>query len=527
MRASLIAILTALIAASLLLPACDRDDRDSGEEITDEQRSESDDVDGEDDERSNFVADGGDIELSVDDVVAAVERFRLLAPGVEEGNIPDEAPAWMSNPQARSSVVRDLVRFQVIRLGAAHRDIEIDAADKTALISDHDQLQRYLPLFQNGDDSDELHEELATVGLDIDDVRHLAHIKILEQKLEDALAEEFSDDQLWAIYQEAHDKADIVAVRLRNTPTSDEIDRAMSQYDEEIRAYFRDNRERYRTQPRVHATVLVADDDEAAEAIADAAQRLEEGDEPETIAQELGLELSTGVNLRRSENQEGYHSDVGATGFLSDSRRGPYAWRIDERQESEPRSLDRPLRREIASQIMREEEGITPSNRQRAEEARTILNDGVTGEALEADEIEALKAQLEEAGFEPIHTEHFSLHSSNPIPEVGLAREVSQALGDADLDDPVIEPTLERNAIYVARLVDRVHPDRETFDEDVDEFREGFLERNRDRLVDQYAHEYQSRYDVRFNLAVLDEHFGEVEHQKQPPTAHPGPPEAQ
>lgn len=499
MRATLLAIF-AIVAATTLWPGCDRNgDTDDATETSPEAVEDTDDL----------VVSGGELEITVDDVEQAVERLRLLAPGVEHGEIPDQSPEWMKAPQAQINVVRNLTHFHVVRLAAAERDIAITPADEVAFLADHDPLSRYLPVLQNGDEADDLRRELEQVGLDVTDVRHLVHDMVLAEKLREELADEFTDEKLWALYQQAHDEADLVVVEIRNTPGSREIDRAVDQYDAEIRAHYRENRSRYQTPKRALVTLLHTDSDREVDVdiLEEAAGRLAD-EAPEALADELDLVVERDVDVTRHENPAAHTSEVGDTGHVEKSRRGAYAWRLDEIHPPETRSLDRPLRRQIASRVLRDEEGITPKNLRRAEEAQQLLATPEPEDALSEDAIEALVERLEEAGFDATHTGVFSLRGRGVIPDIGLAEKLIGAVDDVDLDDPITDPVLERDVVYVARLVDRSVPDRQEFDEKQDQFRKEFLERNRDQLVSDYVANYERTHGVDYSLQPLSERFG-------------------
>ena len=513
MRASLVTFFILLFALTNLVAGCDRDDDDTS--LDDRIRTSEDAGDA-------LVVYGGEIEITVDDVARTVDRLRLLAVDVDEGGIPDESPEWMKAPQAQISVVQNMAHFQVVRREAGERDITITPADEVEFIAEHEPLKRYLPLLQGEDDDGILQDELDAVGLDVDDVRHLVHDMLLTKKLREILADEFSEDKLWAIYQQSRDEADLVLARIRNTPASAEIDRAVDQYDEEIRAHYRENRSRFRTRPRVKTTILKASSSQDIEVLEEASQRLADGD-PEQVSEEMDLELESDVDVSPNENPEAHRAEVGDTGVVAEGPRGPYAWLVDEKIEASTRSLDRPLRRQIASQILREEEGITPSNRLRAQEAAEILSQVDSGRPLEDDEVEALVTALEDADFDAFHTDVFSLHARGVIPEVGLAREVTAAVRDLDLDDPVTEPILDRNNVYVARLVERGHASRDEFEAELDEFREQFLERNKDRFVEQFVREYQNEQGVNFDLEPVAEHFGVIDKKDAQPSSQPPP----
>lgn len=515
-RHTLVILAAAVVCLSAATTGCDRDD--DSPETTEEVTEEADEAESQQQLPDGAVAYGGDVEVTIDDVVDAVERLRLVAPGAEDGELPSHEPEWMKQPQAQLNVLRNLVHFAVVRAAADERDIEVSDDEIQELVEDHSQLRRYLPLFDDTDGAEELREQLAEFGLDADDVRHLAVDMALDERLKDHLAEEFPDDKLWGIYQQSRDTADVVAVKLHNTPNSAEIDRAVSQYDAEIRSHFRENRDRYVSPPR--ADVAIVRQQRGAEPDTDrleeAAERLDAGEDLDRIADDLELTAEHDVTVSRHEAPSAHDdADIGDTGVVLDTRRGPYAWRLMEYHPPERRSLDRPLKREIASRILREQEGITPANRQRAQQARDILADADTGEPLDGEAIEKLVAELEDQGFEAIHTDEFSLHHAGVVPELGLAEELIEALKERDLDDPVTEPILERNTVFVARLVDRGYPDREQFEENRDEFRTEFLERNRDRLVEDFVRQYQGEHDLQMSVGPIAEHFGVIEQKRR------------
>lgn len=509
MRASTIAVAASLVLAAPVVAGCDRGEDDE-DDLEDRIRSPEDELD-------DVVVFGGELEITIDDVDEAVERLRLLAPGVEDGQIPDDDPDWMKMPQSQINLVRNVVRFEVIRKAADDRELEVSSQDKVEFLADHEQLHRYRPLAENGDGADALRRELHAVGLDEDDVFHLVEDMVLEQKLQTALADEFSDDQLWAVYRQTYDEADVVVVSVPNTPESYEIDRAVDQYDEQIRAYYREHRDRYTTPRRVEATLLESDGGGRA-GLEEAAERL--GDEaPHEVADDLGLSVRSDVEISPQVDPDVYDAEAGDTGVVTEYARGPYAWHVDEVEEPQTRKLDRPLRREIGSRILRQQEGITPANRQRAQTAREILKEPDAGEPLDEDQISALMDRLEQEGFDVTHSDYFSVHGSGVVPGVGLAESLFEAIGGLDLDDPVTEPHLDRNDVRVARLVDRNHPDRDTFEDEADDFRRDFVDHNKQRFVDQYIQEYKLEQEVNFHFAVVSEHYGTIDRHK---ARHPG-----
>ncbi len=507
MRASLLVILLAIIpAVSLLATGCDRNERQTVDEVVES----SAELQGE-----RLVASGGRVELTLEEVERAVQRVRLVAQRNPDGTLPKGEADWIRQAPAQINLVRNLVHFQIVRHEAAERGLEVTPEDEIAFLKSQDNFSRYLPLFEEDADSetvDKLKRELQSFDLTIADVRHLVHDVILNDKLTEVLAEDFSDDQLWALYESARDEAELIVAQLHNTPTSSELDEAVRRLDAEIRAHYRDNRDRFMTPASTRVTLLSADkalDQQSLEPILQqAAERLGTDEDPAEISADLDLALRTNAHISRTENPAAAQADVGDTGFATTGHRGPVAWRVEEHLERQRRPLERPLIREIASELLREK-GITPSNLQNARAARAVLQDIESDGPPDEDEIQQVLRRLQSVeNARGIHTGFFSIRGGGFIPQLGLSEELKDAVRELTLDDPVTEPILDRNRVLVARLIDRRHPDRETFEEELDEFRAEFIERNKGRFVDQFVTEYQQEHDVEFNPQIVADHFG-------------------
>lgn len=520
MRASLSLLRFPLLAFLCLLllsttAACDRDDSvvDDDEHLRSSDEESLDDV-----AETDLVASGGAVELTLEEVERAVERMRLVMPRDPDGSMHDGEMDWFRSPPAQLNLVRNLVHFQIVRYEASRRDLEITDEEEIAFISEHENLRLYLPLFAGEDDEEasRIRAELDLYDLSIEDVRHLAHDMIYHEKLREVLGAEFSDERLWEFYASAHDEADLIVVRVHNSPTSQEVDQAMDTLDSEIRAHFRQNRDRYTTRPATRVIMLQpgpgVEADAIEEVLSRAVSRMGDGDDPEAVAADLGLVLRPDTHLFQAENPEAFEAAVGDAGYSLHTRRGPYALRVEEHLQGQRRSLDRPLRREIAAQLLRDR-GILPSKLELATEARQLLASFESDEPLSQSEIDALVSQLNAEGFDVLHTGPFSVSGSGYIPQVGLAEELTAAVRELSLDDALTDPVLDRNRILLARLVDRHHADRDEFDENIDEFREQFLARNQGMLIDQFVANYQREHDIDLNLQIVARHFGTI-HEK-------------
>ena len=511
MRAT-VTILVVVLAGCVTLIGCDSDD-EPGDDQPDEQAEQPAD----DAPPDGVVAYGEDFELTLDDVEQAVHRVRLVAPEVEQGRIPRQQPDWIQDPHLQTQFVRNLVHFKLVRDAADERGLTLDDDRLHEVLAEHRQLRRYLPLFEDddSDDADALLDELHDADLQLDDVRHLAEDIAYDQLLADELADEFPEEDLWDFYQIAEDTADAIVASIRNTPSPDEIDRADREYDAEIRSHFRDNRDEYMTPSRATLTQLLPANNADPDVLEEAAERLADGEDPHQIGDDLQLTVEEGVDVSRPRNPQAHQSDVGDAGVLDDPRQDiTYAWLVEDRTEPERRSLDRALRREIASQIIRQQEGITPSNEQKAQQARELLAEPDSGAPLDDDQVAELISTLEDEGFDVEHTDEFSIRLDDRVPEVGLAENLAEAIRELSLDDPISEPVLDRNLVHVARLVDRSEPDRDHFEDEYDDFRSEFIEQNQGRFVSDFVQQAHQDRGIEVHIDVVADEFGIT--QKKP-----------
>lgn len=469
-----------------------------------------------DDEGRPLIAQGGVVRLSLDDVLRAAERLRLISPRMDDGRLVDEDLSWLKAVPAQTTLVQNLIHFQILRHLAAEEGLSITDTEETTFIAENEILSPFSPLFQDDPQADQIKEALDAVGLTIDDVRHLAHDMILEQKFIDLLARDFSDDELWTIYQANRDMADLIVVEMSNTPTSEEVDRAVQEKDAQIRAYYRDNRARYFVPAGTFATLLQArrdaDPTKTKQILEQAKRRMEKGEDPQEIAEELNLLFRQDIRIIPAADRAAADAEIGQIGISLSGPRGPHLWRIDERRDGVQRKLNRPLMREIAAQLVRQGE-LTSSNKERAQKIRNIFDSLQSNAPLTDEQIQKLVKELEtvDARIKVHHTGLFGLSESGFIPQLGLSEELSKAVKDLSLDSPITDPLLDRERILIARLADRQPPTREGFEEARDEFRAEFLEQNSHRLAERAVQTYGQSVGVQMNLAPLGEHLGPPE----------------
>lgn len=453
------------------------------------------------------VIRGEGVTLTLGEVEKAVDRLRIFAPRNEDGSFAEPDERWFRTPQAQSSLVNNLLHFEVMRLAAEEWELSITPEDRIKLVREQEQLTPFLPLFEESEQSAALRQHLNEAGLSEDDVRHLVDDMVYAEKVHQQLVERFDDEALWAIYEAANDTATLVVVRGTNTPTSREIDEAVVAMADEIEAYYRDNPQRYMRPETARLTVLRPQGGDKPEAVREAARRLEAGEDAEAIAAGLGLELRPEAFLIKPENPAIFEDDASDIGFEMSGPRGQYAYKVLERMAPEPLELTRPLKREIASHLMRTR-GVVDSARRRLEPALGIMESFPTGEALSDARIESMITELENAGFEAVRSEPFSLQGQGIVPGVGLAEEVVEATAALSLNDPTVDaPVKSRDDVYVFRMVDRSRADRADFEAEREAFREQFMARNARRFTQELVHKTRDERNITLNLEPVRQRY--------------------
>lgn len=514
MRASLSLFFLFLFCLSPLL-ACQSES--PGEE-PEGSESAAQPVAEEEEDRSHLLAYGGPIELTIDDLTTLVERSRLFSQRDDQGRLPQEEATWMAMPQAQVSMVRSLIQMEIYRYAAQERELTASEEEILRAITEDSRLYVYSPLLlSDSEEREESHlyllSELESLGLSLEDIRTIGKEMVLQEKLKDLLAEEFPEETLRAIYNESNNEIDLVVVQFNNSPTSEEIDSAIQALDSSIRARYREQRERYFIPGQTVNTVLRIPDFQAEErsprVLSEAFTRLQGGEDLVDIARELDLEIRENLIVSALENREAYHAEPGQVGIARRSRQGPYVWRLEKRITGERRPLDRPLRREIASELLRES-GILPSRQEQANQAREIFSRFQSDKPLSEQEVEALLAALTEAGFRAHQTDFFSLRTQPPIPGIGLAENFYEEVQTLTWDEPIAGPALDRDLVILGLMVGRTFPDQEGYERDRADFRESFLESNRERLLDQFAMDFQRNREIKINMSVVHNHYGQA-----------------
>jgi len=453
------------------------------------------------------VAEAGPVEVTLEDYQRFLRQSRLFAPA--QGSSVPEVPARRKmSPRAQLRTVRTLLEHAAIRQLAERRALTATDREIEAYLRESDDLSRFVAAPDAGEEAAlELPETLSRETL-----REVARIQVLRRRLREALLADLESEDLWRIYQRRHDTVRIAYVSVPNSPRPDSIDQFLEQTDSsQIQSYFEQHADRYRKPKLVRlAVVRPPAGEEVDEAtLTTAAEKLADGVEAETVADELGLEAEREAYLVRKENREAFGADKGATGYQTDGPRGAYAWRVEGWREGGKPTLDRALRREVAADMMRE--SVVPSVLRKLTPALMAMrnvergNDGSVSE----EALSALEGNLEERGLTLETPDAFSRAADGRVPGLGLAESVFEAAFELEADSPVVDkPVLSRGRAVAVMRVERNRPDREAFEADREEFRQTIVEEKKDLVVDEVVARWLSEHEADIDLGAVRDKYG-------------------
>ncbi len=454
------------------------------------------------------LAKSGEIEVTLSDFESAMQRSMLVAPkGTTE--VPEEN---LAAPHLQINAVRNLLSSKILAHEAAERGLEATQSEKIAALEDESRLAPFAPLLAGDDDEP---AELAKRGLGRDDLDQIATDLVLRQKLRDRLLENIDEDSLWETYAAEHDRVGLLVVSARNTPTMEEISNFIAQSPDRIEEHFEENKDRYRTPKMVRMVrLLPADRSQADPAkLEEAAKRLGEEESPEEIAEDLGLSVDANGLLVRGENKRAFSSEEGQSGYQMRGPRGAYAWKVTGFRESKEATLTESLKREIASELLRQQ-SVVPSRGAKVEEAIDTMGELPTTDNGEVGDeaLDELIKGLEADGLDVVRTELFAKNKRGYIAGVGLAEEFAKRAFDLTLDSPVVEePILSRQKVWGGRLLERELPSRERFEREKSAYKDQFDEQMSKRVLEDFVSHYQDKHDTELDLNPLRIKYGTLQ----------------
>ena len=432
------------------------------------------------------IATAGEFQVTVADFDEASAVSLLFAPNGQT----ELAPEQLALPHVHLTMTQSLLSQKVIRAELERREIRPSSSEINAYLRDHPRLRSF---GQHIDDPEALAESLKPIGLEPRQLFRVAWDELGNKMLASALMSEIDDDEIWNTYEFQHTTRTAAIVAGRNTPTSNEIDAWMAAHPDEIDAHFQANQSRYRTPKRVRLHIVKPAGGESitVEKLKKAAELLEKGVQPATIAKELELQHELDAQLVRGENPRAFAMSPGDVGWTDGGARGAYAWKVVGFHASQIPELTRPLRREISSELLRTtsvvaslEEKLDRAAQLIAQPKLTPRKPGALPQAFE--QPSALQQKVEAIDGLAFQVSTFPHSPAAPLPNHGLAEKVIEQTFRVEIGTTT-DPFLSRERGFVLRVVGATTADREQFDANIEEHRKAFYAAIEPRVVPQWV----------------------------------------
>lgn len=417
--------------------------------------------------------------VTVADFEEASRESLLFAP---EG-VTEMPPERLAIPHIHVTLTRSLLGQKVMLEEATKRGILPTDEELVRWLRTNDKLKRFGEAW---DDDAALQKLLAPYDLEREDLLGIARAEIVKDRLADALVADVAVEEVWKAYQTEKTTRTLALVSMPNVPSSEEIDELVEKKEAEIDAYFQKNPAKFRIprRARVHLVRPAPGKEVSEEVLKKAAEDLERGVQPVTVARTHGLEHELGVELVKAENPRAFAEGAGSVGYEMKGPRGAYAWKVQGFEASRLPELTRPLRREIAAEMLRTQ-SLAPSVQQDLEVAAQLLAKTDFEDEAVVDSVEkqiegregGLAARGPEVQFEILTTTN---HPGGVLPGHGLAEEVLASAFDTKVG-AVSKPVLSRERGFVFRVLDKHDAARKEF------------EAHRDANVKAYQDAYRPR----------------------------------
>ena len=457
-------------------------------------------------------------EVTLEDFEEAVRQSLLFAPKqllARGGTFPE---GQLKVPFFQSRIIDGLVSTKLTELEAKKRGISVTPQEVKARMESDPLLSRFHPSDQPVPANAPEHYTFESVGLTPQDREHVARAQILREKLDEALLDEVTEQEIWEAWEYAHDTVHVLLVRLDNTPDSKEIERFVKTQEEAITAHFNAHKNTFRTPMITTLDTLrikreaTLSQPERLELLSRAAELLKTQG-PDTVAKQLGMAHNPSEQLVIKEDQAAARAKVGESGVTLNAPRGTYAWKVMARRESEIPELSRPLKREIASTLIRQN-GASEVLKQQL----VVLNKNLaTFKISPTDD----GSDFEDRLFKDIEPEAARLRQPNPltrdpqgfVPMVGTHPELLKALFELTPESPhMSEPYLTSQHAWVGILVKRNVPTKQDFEAqkqaNIAAYREHMSEK---RFAEMMQRTWSEQYAITRDLAPLRRRYGKLE----------------
>ncbi len=453
-------------------------------------------LEGEQPQPDTVVAELATYTVTVAEFERAANLGRLFGPGVATGAFDPVPLDRLAIPTVQFTTTRAILARKAILAEVTRREIVITEEELKALYRTREDFEGLKFLL----DEPGFPANLKPLDIDLEDFWNIGREHIARERLADAIVADLSDEDVWNAYQFEQSTARVAAVEVSNVPTSAEIDDFVAKNEERIATFFAENERRFRTPQRVVVDVLNGD----MESLKRAQKMLEEGATPQAAALETRLELRSNVRMVRQENSRAFAAEDGAVGI--EKRASPYLWKVVGREQSASTELTRPLKREIAAELLRTE-SLTPTAKKNLETARKILLTLKDEEAAIARATESVGA----TGMKLVILPPFQNSPAGSVPVFGLAPELLAAAFKLKAGK-TSKPFLSRERGFVIHVLSRHEADPKLFEAEKDAIRKRVEDELRPSAVDHYI---QSVFGAtQLNLHPLGVKFGII--QKDP-----------
>lgn len=449
------------------------------------------------------IATAGDFKVTVADFEEASAISLLFAPD-DRTELPKET---MALPHVHVTMARSLLSQRVIGAELERRGIKPTTEELNAYLREHPRLGRF---GQHIDEPEALKAALDPLRLEPKQLLRIAWEELGNQMLANAMVEDIKDEDIWQTYRFQNTTRTAIVVETRNIGTSEEIDQWMGDHAAEIDDQFQQHPNKYRIPRRVRLNIVKPEPGKNATNVQleEAAKLLKKGVQPATIAKELNLTSELGAELIRGENQKAFHMKAGEVGWTDSGARGAYAWKVVGFSESSLPEMTRPLRREIAAELMRTTV-VAPSLEAKLDKAAKALAKSKFGKDVDKhpEATDAVRQQIEALGGLSFQVVKVPNNPNAPLPKLGLAEEVIQTVFAAKVGE-TSKPFLSRERAFIVRVVETHEAERKEFDANIDANRRAFVATVKPRVVTQWVEQRLNELGATIDVKPLRIKYG-------------------
>jgi hypothetical protein len=447
------------------------------------------------------------------------------------GAVPD---SLLSKPYIQLSITRGLVSMKLLEIEAKRRGLTPTPEQVEAFIASHPTLSRFASEPFKLTDGTPLPNSWDHYGVTRDDLIVVGTGLLTQERVREALLADIAKQDHWESYRLAHTLRRLIIAHSPNVPTSAEIDdliaRDAAQAKSSIEEYFQKNKRRFLIPRTVKLTMLSAPYGAEIEpwrkALTDAEARLKAGEDPAAIADALKLKLEPDVAIVRQENAAAFQGKIGDIGHTENGPRGIYTWRVESISESKEPTLDRPLRREIAAELLQYQ--LTANAKKLHDELRADLSALTITPSGDPDpaQLQALRDKYKDREVTFLVTEPFPHAADGFIPGAGLVEPLVDAtFKKLSTEAPTTaRPIVSRQRVYEARLLDSEEASKDAFEAERAAWTKKTQELRAPTILESTIGELRAELQVEVDLGPIRDKYGREEKGAPNTSADPAEP---